>query len=250
MNLVRLGRVVRTLRRRRGWRQVDLARRAVCSRQTVSLVEGGRTSRVSLRALGRIANALESEIELSIRWHGGQLERLLDEGYAELVGAIARRLESRGWIVRLEVTYAVGSERGSIDLLAVHPGARVLVVVEVKTELLSAEATARKHDEKVRLAARLAEERFGWAVEHVSRLLVLPRGTTAWRHLSRHAAVFGRLYPVRGADLDRWLRSPSGSIGGVLFVSPASPAGIRSEVTARRRMRVSGATVATHAEPR
>jgi Holliday junction resolvase-like predicted endonuclease len=69
----------------------------------------------------------------------------------------------------------VYGERGSIDLLAWHEATRTLLVVEVKTEVASIEATLRKHDEKVRLARRVAADRFGWQATVTSRLLVLPR---------------------------------------------------------------------------
>jgi hypothetical protein len=58
------------------------------------------------------------------------------------------------------VSYSVYGERGSIDLLAWHPAIRTLLVIEVKTEVSSVEAMLRKHDEKVRLAPRVAAERF------------------------------------------------------------------------------------------
>src|SRR4029079_17838803 len=81
----------------------------------------------------------------------GDIDRVADEGHAALVGLVAALLEGLGWQVRPEVSFSVFGERGSIDLVAWHPTARILLVVEVKTSLNSVEETLRRHDLKVRL---------------------------------------------------------------------------------------------------
>ena len=237
MNLVRVGRVVRTLRRRRGWRQVDLARAAVCSQQMISLVECGWADRVSLRTTMRLLAAMEAELDLVIRWRGGQLESLLDEGHASLTTDLARTLERAGWLVRVEVTYAVGREAGSIDVLAFHSSLGILLVVEVKTELLSAEATVRKLDEKRRLAALIARERFDWESRGVSLLLVLPGTSTARNAIARHGQLFERVAPLRGRTLRRWLANPTGGRGGILFLANTKHVGDMRALSSRRRIR-------------
>jgi len=236
MTFVRIGRVIRTLRRDRGWRQIDLGRRAVCSQQAISLIECGRGDRLSARTLTRVASQLECEVDLAIRWRGGQIERLLDEGHAHLENAIAVELATCGWEVRVEVTYSIGRDRGSIDVFAFDATSGVVLVVEVKTDLLSAEATARKLDEKVRLAREIALDRFGWNAVNVARLLVLPESRTARRRIAAHAELFRRLYPTRGHEVHRWLRSPSGSMSGLLFLAPTKAVGTRRALTSRRRI--------------
>jgi transcriptional regulator with XRE-family HTH domain len=246
MDLVRIGRVVRTLRRRRTWRQVDLARRAVSSQQVVSLVECGHADRVGIRTLSRVLRTLDAELEIGVRWRGGQLDRLLDAGHAQLVTSTAARLRAVGWTVQVEATYAFGRESGSIDILAYHAQTGALLVIEVKTELLSIESTLRKHDEKVRLAGRLAAERFGWRSRGTSRLLVLPRTATTWRHVGLHAPVFDDAYGFRGRRLEAWLRAPVGQVGGILFLADTKHVGTRGDVTGRRRVRVEPARLAEH----
>ena len=80
----------------------------------MSLVECGRIEDVSVRALRRHARALGAELRLELRFRGGELDRLVDEGHAALVGAVAGRLEAFGWETRPEVSFAVFGERGSI----------------------------------------------------------------------------------------------------------------------------------------
>ena len=237
MNPIRVGRIVRTLRRRLGWRQADLARRARVSQQTVSLIETGQLRRVSIATLERVLMELEAELDVAVRWRGGELDRLLDEAHATVSGSLAAYLDARGWIVRVETTYALGRDRGSIDVLAFHAEAGSLVVGEVKVDFTSAEATLRRHDEKVRLARVIARERFGWLARSVSRLLVLPESTTSRRRVERHDALLSRAYPHRGHRLTRWLRDPAGQIAGLLFLPPTKDLGGRRTLTSRRRIR-------------
>ncbi len=56
---VRLGRRIRALRRRRGWRQIDLAAHAELSKTHVSDLESGKRE-ICLLTLERIAIALET----------------------------------------------------------------------------------------------------------------------------------------------------------------------------------------------
>jgi transcriptional regulator with XRE-family HTH domain len=236
VNFVRVGRIARTLRRRRGWRQRDLAIRSNVSQQTVSLIERGLSRDASLTKIERVLGALEAEVDLVVRWRGGELDRVLDEGHAVLVGQVAAELASAGWLVEIELTYSRFGERGSIDVIAFHADRSALLVVEVKTEVASVEATVRKHDEKARLARTVVLERLGWSVRSTSRLLVLPAASTPRRHVARHAAVFDRAYPLRGANLRAWLREPSGPISGLLFASSTNGVGVGRALTSRRRI--------------
>jgi transcriptional regulator with XRE-family HTH domain len=237
VNVVRIARIVRTLRRRRGWRQADLGGRAKVSQQAVSLVECAQATRLSIKTLERILTALEADIDLVVRWRDGQLERLLDEGHAQLMGRLAVRLEAAGWLVRTEVTYARFGERGSVDLLAFKEDRKALLVTEIKTEITSADGTLRKHDEKTRLGREVASERFGWQSKTVSRLLVLPDAATPRRHISRQDGLFERAYPLRGTELRAWLRDPAETVSGVLFLPTTKGVGARQELTSRRRIR-------------
>ena len=105
MNGVRFGRTIRALRIRRGWRQQDLGDAAGVSQGLVSLVERGFLDGITLRMLRRTAEATGAELTLLVRWRGGEIDRLLDEGHASLVGLVASLLEALGWDVAVEVTF-------------------------------------------------------------------------------------------------------------------------------------------------
>lgn len=230
----RVGRALRAIRHHFGWRQGDVGERARVSQQAVSVAERGIIDAMPLRRLRQIARALDADIVVTVRWRGGDLDRLLDEGHASLIGAVLRSLEDFGWEVRPEVTFSVYGERGSIDILAWHAPSRTLLVIEVKTELTSVEETLRRHDAKVRLAADIGRERFGWEARQVARLLVLPDVSTARRRVERHDAVLGRAYPARGSTVRTWLRAPASPMAGLLFVSPAGGRGQRTSLSRKR----------------
>lgn len=233
---MRLGSRFRALRHRLGWRQADVAERAGVSQDLVSLVEVGRIDEVSIRALRRHATALGGELRLELWFRGGELDRLMDEGHTALVGATAERLVSLRWEVRPEVSFAVFAERGSIDLVAWHGISRTLLVIEVKTRLTSVEELLRRHDAKVRLAAEVVIERFGWRPLRVARLLVLPDDTTARRKVTRLDAVLRSAYPLRGRALRAWLHVPAGSVAGLAFLPPTRDGRAAASPVSRKRI--------------
>ena len=234
----RIGRIVRALRRRRGWRQCDLAAAAGCGQPTISLLERGQLENVSLTTLRRVVSKLEANLNLEIRWRGTALDRLLDEEHAALVARVVAALERLGWQTRIEVTYSEFGERGSYDILAWHAPTRTLLVIEVKTDLPSAEATVRKLDEKTRLARKVAREQLGWDAVLVGRVLVMPETSTLRRRVDRHRTYFSNSVPRCGRDINSWLRAPSGRMSGLWFLSDSGVAvGIKKR-GGRERVRV------------
>jgi len=198
-----------------------VATRASVSREPISRLERGVLDGLTVRTLRRVFHALDADLALVVRWRGGELDRVLDRGHAALGGSLIDRFDRRTWGVAPEVSYSEYGERGAIDVLGWHGSSRCLLVIEVKTELTSIEETLRRHDVKARLAARIARERFGWDPLTVSRLLVLPDESTARRRVSAHDGILRRAYPHRGQSVRRWLANPSGSIAGLMFLSPA-----------------------------
>jgi transcriptional regulator with XRE-family HTH domain len=216
------------LRRRLGLRQRDVAARAGCSQSQVSLIERGRVAGTSVRQLRTLFAVFDAEVTVQVRWRGGELDRLLDARHARLAEALTTRLQAVGWEIYPEVSYAVYGERGSIDLLGWHSSTKSLLVIELKTELASIEEALRRHDAKVRLAASVCRQRFGWTAGLTARLLVLPDQRTARRRVEQHAAVFSRVYPDRNVVVKRWLTAPNGPLSGLLFVPDTNQArGVR-----------------------
>ena len=87
----RVGLVIRALRRRRGMRQTDLALAARVSQSVISRVERGHLATLSTNTVRSILSALDARGEWDIRWRGGELDRLIDEAHAALVGLSLQR---------------------------------------------------------------------------------------------------------------------------------------------------------------
>jgi len=215
-------------------RQEDVARRAACSQDEISLLERGRLDGMSLRRLRRIFRVFDADIVVVVRWRGGSLDHLLDARHAHLAESTISRLAAVGWKIQPEVSYSVFGERGSIDLLAWHESSRTLLVIELKTELTSVEETLRRHDSKVRLAPGIARERFGWDAALVARLLVLPEDRTARRRVEEHRATFRRVYPLGNAAVRRWISNPQGAMAGILFLPGTNAARVRRRIRVAR----------------
>ena len=186
----------------------------------------------------RILAALDASVALEVRWRGAAIDRLLDEDHARLVAAVAEWLRDGGWLVEVEVTYSEFGERGSFDILAFHRATGALLAIEVKTELGSAEATLRKLDVKVRLAAKVAADRFGWQAMNTSKLLVIAETSTARRQVQRHGQLFERAFPVRNVQVKQWLRKPDGRVSGLWFFAFSDPQVAISAIKPRHRIRV------------
>src|SRR4029079_2184988 len=100
MDDVRIGRILRALRRRRGWTQRQLGARCRLSQQAISLVERGHGSTLAGATLRRVFAAFDARWEPIVSWRGGDLDRLLDEAHARLVDEVVRRLAAPPWGVR------------------------------------------------------------------------------------------------------------------------------------------------------
>ena len=236
MDPVRFGRQVRALRRRRGWRQIDLAVSARTSRATVSRVELGHADELTVRALDSIARALAARLEVNLSWNVEGLDRLLDVDHAALVEEVARTLRALNWLVKIEVSFSIRGERGSIDILAFHPGMQVVLVVEVKSVVPDVQATLFVLDRKSRLALEIAREQ-GWTGRSVGRLLVVRASRTSRRRIDAHSEIFRAALPHRSAAVKGWLREPDATraFAGLWFVTNDRP------MSARHRVR-SGST--------
>jgi len=233
MDPVRLGLAIRALRRRRGWTQAELAVRCRLSQPVISRIERGGALHHSLETLDSVVAPLGARLRLTVLANGEDLDRLLDAGHAALVEHVTSLLVSHGWDVAPEVTFSIFGERGSIDVLAYHPASRSLLVIEVKSVIPDVQATLAGVDRKVRLAPKIAAGR-GWRVQNVSRWLVVPSDRTTRRRIERHEATFRAAFPMRPAELRRWLAAPLGATAGVLFVSDIPASHPRQRIAARK----------------
>ncbi|HZC33438.1 MAG TPA: helix-turn-helix domain-containing protein [Candidatus Bathyarchaeia archaeon] len=214
----RVGLVIRAVRIRRGWRQVDLATKAGVSASLVSRVEGGRLGNVPLDTTRRVLATLDVRLDLLPRWRGGELDRLLNARHSALHEDVARWLARRYpiWLVAPEVSFSIYGERGIVDMLAWHPARRALVVTELKTDIVDVNELLGTFDRKRRLASRIARER-GWRAEIVASALIILDGRTNRRRIEAHDTMIRNSLPDDGRRLRAWLDDPIGGCDAHLY---------------------------------
>jgi len=235
VDTLRIGRSLRALRIRRGWRQADVAAAAGISRSQYARIERGEIRGIPITDIEAGCVALGADLDVRVRWHGEGLDRLLDSAHAHLVELVVLLLGELGWETGVEVSFNSYGERGAIDVLGWHEAARALLVVEVKSIVPDAQAMLSAHDRKARLAETIGRAR-GWDAAHVSRLLVIGDTSTSRRRVLELSGTFGAAYPDRAIAVRRWLRHPDRAFAGLLFLSDSRGTGARHRSTARERV--------------
>lgn len=237
MDPLRFGRQYRALRVHQGRRQQDVSDESGLSRSLIAAIDRGQIEGVTIGALVRAARALDADVDLRLWWRGGGLDRLVDEAHAAIVEAIVARLRRHGWLVEIEVSFSIWGERGSIDVLAFHPGRGALLVVEVKSAITDSQATIHGLDRKARLALEIVGDR-PWAVRHVSRLLDVGDTDRSRRRVAGLGVTYGTAFPVGGRAVRRWLADPAAALpAGLLFVSYDSHGSTTRTSAGRERVR-------------
>ena len=233
----RIGAAFRAIRVRKRWRQRDLARRAGVSQGTVSRIERGVLSGVPLGTLRAVATALEAQFDPLVRWHGGDLPRMLNARHAGLHEAVSRLFGSLdGWLAEPEVSFSVYGERGVIDVFAWHAATESLLLVEPKTEFVDVNDLMGSLDRKRRLAPVVAKDR-GWAPRTVSTWVLVADGRTNRRVLAAHAVVLRAKLPVDGRTMRAWLRQPVDRVDALTFLPTTHEASGRTGLAPVRRVR-------------
>jgi Holliday junction resolvase-like predicted endonuclease len=158
--------------------------------------------------LHRLASALGATLLIELRWHGEQLDRLMDSAYAALEELTVQSLRAANWLLEVEVSFNWYGDRGRCDAVAWHRETRTLLIVEAKTRLGDVQDLLGRLDVKVRLGKQIARQ-IGWPEpSSVIPCLVVAEGRTARRVVSSHAALFAR-FTHRGRAADRWLADPA-----------------------------------------
>jgi transcriptional regulator with XRE-family HTH domain len=211
----RIGSMLRAIRIRKRWRQADLASRARVSRWVVMRIEHGRLASIPIGKLRAVAAALDARIDATVRWQGGDLPRLLSSRHSRMHEVMARFFAGMAeWVAEPEVSFSIYGERGIIDILAWHPTRRILLVIELKTEIVDVNEMLGTLDKKRRLAIEVAHAR-GWHPVAVGTWLVVAPSRSNRRALADHAAVLRAKLPAGGRAVRDWLRDPLGPMNGV-----------------------------------
>jgi hypothetical protein len=181
-------------------------------------IEHGRLASIPLGKLRAVAAALDARLDAVVRWHGGDLPRLLSARHSQMHEAMARFFgELPDWTAEPEVSFSIYGERGIIDILAWHPLRRILLVIELKTEIVDVNELLGTLDRKRRLAADIARSK-GWRPVAVATWVVVADGRSNRRAIAEHAAVLRAKLPIGGRTMRAWLRDPNGPIDALSLV--------------------------------
>ena len=236
MDALRLGSVIRAVRLRKGWRQVDAAAAARVSKATISRIERGDIDAASVGMLLRIAAALEIRVDWLPRWRGGELDRMLNAGHSAMHESAALEFADTAWLTAAETTFGIYGERGVIDILAFHPSSGALLVIELKTDLVDVQGLIGAVDRYRRLAPQVARER-EWTATSVSCWVLLRDTPSNHRRLAAHATVLRNAFPVDGRGMRRWLGRPAGTVAALSFLSDSHARRISGTIAGIQRVR-------------
>ena len=247
MDDLAVGRLLRRLRLRLGWRQEDVAAKAGISRQLYSLIERGHVDRVPFGTLRRIAAVLEVRLTMEGSWRGGQIERVLSGRHSAMAERLAAMLARADWEVRPEASFNHFGERGVVDLVAWHPQRRMLLLVEIKTELVDVSDLLAVTDRRRRLGGVIARER-DWTPDAVAQWVVLDDGRTNQRRVAQHRTMLRAAFPADGRAIPGWLSDPGEPLNALWFLPDANGSGARRTAAGPNRVPTRRAKPAERAE--
>ncbi len=220
-----IGRAFRAVRIKRGLRQSDVAAAAGVCQQTVSKVEGGKLSGLTVGVLRRMATAVDARVDVDFRWRGADLARLVGGRHSAMHEAMAGIFAGLPeWVSQPEVSFSIYGERGIIDILAWHAPTQSLLVIELKTEFADLQETLGTLDRKMRLAKSIARER-GWEAKTISAWLLVAEGSTNRARAAAHRSMLRAALPDDGPTIRAWLRHPIGRVRALSFLSASGGAG-------------------------
>jgi transcriptional regulator with XRE-family HTH domain len=222
----RFGASVRAVRLALGLSQRALGERIGRSQVHVSLLERGRIAGLSITEADSICGALGATLVFGIEAPVLAGSRQRDAAHARCVAYVMRRLIKEGWIVRREVQVGTPARPGWIDILAFHPELRVLLVIEIKTELVDLGGLERQLGWYVR-EARQAARSLGWRAGDVMPVALLLSTAVNDVRLRENATGIGQVFPRRWRDLIAVVRGgvhAAGTAWGIAMIDPRSHA--------------------------
>ena len=184
-----------------------------------------------------MASALDVDLDLVVRWRGGDLARLINARHAAMHERLATVFSELGdWVLEPEVSFSIFGERGVIDGLAWHVATRTVLVIELKTEIVDLNELMATMDVRLRLAPEIARKR-GWPAQSVGAWVVVADGRTNRRAIARHRLTVRGKFPRDGHAMRSWLRAPIGPIRALGFLPIEQQAHTGAPVAGQRRVR-------------
>jgi transcriptional regulator with XRE-family HTH domain len=223
--LQQLAATVLAARLARRWTQRDLARAARVSQSMIVRVEHGDLDDIKVRTLVRIVAALDIQVDVRLLAPYAPPAPIRDRAHSRCIAYVARRLEVAGFVVATEVEVGGARWRGFVDVLGWHPVEHVLLVIEVKTEIVDVGELERQLGSYERAAWQAARAR-GWRPRALTAMLLVLATRENDRRLSAERAYFEGGFSLRARDLNGLLERPSRppprGVRGLAMIDPAS----------------------------
>jgi transcriptional regulator with XRE-family HTH domain len=218
MNTTRVGNALREVRRYHRWTLARAASEARISAAVASRVENGRFDICSLEAINAYARGLGADVDLYVRWRGGDLNRLVNRRHSAMHEQMAALWKQWAeWEAVPEVSFSFYGERGVIDWFGWHARSETVLIEELKSQLVDVGDLVATNDRRMRLATDIARER-GWRARTVASWVLLEDTRTNRRHLAKHDTFLRTAFPADGRTMRAWLREPAGSIRCLSFL--------------------------------
>jgi transcriptional regulator with XRE-family HTH domain len=223
-SVLRLGILIAELRRSIGWSQRELAARAGVSQGLVSAIENGRLATITFATATRLLEAMGARLIVDVAppfLGDRQLQR--DPAHIRCVTHVARRLRKAGRQVATEVEIGGDRSRGWIDILAFHPVTRLVLVIEIKTEIRDLGAIERTlgwYERESWAAAR----RRGWRPSQSVGALMVLASTANDERFRQNADALAYGFPMRARELSTLVSTGfvSGPRRAVAMIDPGS----------------------------
>jgi transcriptional regulator with XRE-family HTH domain len=207
------------------WSQAELGNRAGFSQSFVSLVEGGRLSDLTFESATRLLEAMGARLTVGVTapfLADRELQR--DPAHARCATYVAARLKREGFETAMETEVGGDRSRGWIDVLAFHPVTRLLLVIEVKTEIRDLGAIERTlgwYERESWAAAR----RLGWRPDQVLGCLLLLATQLNEARIADNQAGFSGGFPIRASEIRQAVegqKTPRRGARAVALIDPRS----------------------------
>jgi transcriptional regulator with XRE-family HTH domain len=197
---VTFGRACLDIRLRLGLSLEEVAPAAGITPSYLARIERGFAN-PTVDTVQRVSDALGLQLYLDVRppvFLGSPRKR--DLVHARCSAYVDRRLRADGWSTVREVAVVDGRYRGWIDLLAFDPTTRMLLVIEIKTQLDDIGAVERQLGWYESLAPDLARQ-YGWSLRSMRSILLVLASAEVERALSANRDVLRIAFPVRDDPL-------------------------------------------------
>jgi hypothetical protein len=189
----------------------------------VSAIERALVPDLPIATALRVLDALEVRVDLRLFAPNAGAPPVKDRAHARCVAYVARRLERSGWVVATEVAVGDARWRGFIDVLAMHPSARVLLVIEIKVDLDDVGGVDRQLGGYERYAWEAAHG-LGWRPRTMTGCLLLLATEANDRRLMEHRSYLDRRFRVRSGALTAFVaaghRPPDRGERGLAMIDP------------------------------